>query len=701
MVERAARYLEHNAPDDLAAVRQFLVSHTFSLQRDDVSGLLAGAKMATAFDWVYDGLSEPERRAAMANIVATADSSRDFMLNGAPDINHNYTYMALRTLAVCGLVLKGEPEPFDSTASDYLSLAQSWIEGPGGVLDTWQAKEGAWAEGSHYTFHETLRTLIMMLHAYRSASGTDYLARIAGGRGNFLSGAGRYLIACTRPDLTFERLGDVLPSRAQAALTVPLTVEMLAAGVADPQEAARFRSFAAELEEAYGDKAVLPQFDWGMRVFHDPGAQRTPSYRSLPTALRLGNGTIEHIMLRSGWEPGSTLISIIAGDHYTDHQHFDKGHFLVYHRGGLAVDGGTYDNMYRPHTHWTDYACRTVAHNALLIFDPGQELPPGYSNDGGQLVLRGLQHHGDWQSWLSHARSERMDTSDVDAYETSERAGYAYVRCGLGRAYGEKVASFNRQFVYLPRSDTLIVLDRVRASDARCEKRWLLHFQERPEVDGHRPGVGITRYPGGSETLVQSRGQFSPGGKDFAYNGTLRTTTLLPAQRAITVVGGPGYEYYNTFEGANHPPDIPERAAAPRESGRWRVEVAPEARSEGEEFLHLLQIGEAGRATDRGSLIRDSAGKAVGVQVSGRSEETVVLFAAGPGGAPPALPIEYHVSASSRARHLLVQLPPGVEVAAEVNGRALFKGRVSDQGVLSFEDPSHGKRTITLKLLGR
>ncbi len=404
MVERAARYLESNSPDDLAAVRRFLLSHTFSLQRDDVGGLLAGAKMATAFDWVHDGLTEPERRAAMANIVATADSSRDFMLHGEPDVNHNYTYMALRTLAVCGLVLKGEPEPFDTTARAYLSLARSWIEDPGRVLDTWQAKEGAWAEGSHYTFHETLRTLIMMLHAYRTASGTDYLALIAAGHGNFLSGAGRYLIACTRPDLTFERLGDVLPSRAQAALTVPLTVEMLAAAVPEPEEAARFRSFAAELEEVYGDRAVLPQFDWGMRVFHDPGAERTPSYRTLPTALRLGRGTVEHIMLRSGWEPGSTLVSIIGGDHYTDHQHFDKGHFLVYHRGGLAVDGGTYDSMYRPRTHWTDYACRTVAHNALLIFDPRQELPPGYGNDGGQLVLRGLQHHADWQSWLSHAR---------------------------------------------------------------------------------------------------------------------------------------------------------------------------------------------------------------------------------------------------------------------------------------------------------
>ena len=127
-VERAADYLENGQSADFDAVRRFLLTHTYSYATHDVGGFLAGAEMATAFDWIYRGLSEADRLLVMANIVKTADSSRDFMLHGEPDINHNYTYMALRTLGVCGLVLKGEPEPYDDKASEYLALTKQWIE---------------------------------------------------------------------------------------------------------------------------------------------------------------------------------------------------------------------------------------------------------------------------------------------------------------------------------------------------------------------------------------------------------------------------------------------------------------------------------------------------------------------------------------------------------------------------------------------
>src|ERR1035438_2803226 len=98
IVERAARYLEDGNTADLNAVRDFLLTHTFSYEKNDVGGFLAGAEMATAFDWVYSGLSATERSAAMANIVTTAESSRHFLIDGQPDINHNYTYMALNIL---------------------------------------------------------------------------------------------------------------------------------------------------------------------------------------------------------------------------------------------------------------------------------------------------------------------------------------------------------------------------------------------------------------------------------------------------------------------------------------------------------------------------------------------------------------------------------------------------------------------------
>ena len=678
IVERAARYLADGNAADLHAVRDFLLTHTFSYEKNDVGGFLAGAEMATAFDWVYGGLSAADRAAAMANIVATAESSRHFLISGEPDINHNYTYMALNTVAVCGLVLSGESEPYGGTATQYLELAREFLEGRGKVLDTWNAREGAWAEGSHYTFHETVRNLVMMLAAYRSASDTDYFAAVRDGYGDFLAKTGRFLIACTRPDMTFVRTGDTSANRVTANLTVPVTVEALATGLGDSDDAARLRSFGDALLDAYGDKAVHPFFHWGMRVFYDPRAPRAPSYRTLPLAMRMGAGTVEHIVFRNGWTRGSTQITILAGDHFTDHQHFDTGQFLIYQGGTLTVDGGAYDGMYRPDGHWNEYAARTIAHNCLLVYNPAQTFPTGYSNDGGQNVLRGLQHHGDWQTYLAHRDREHLHTGEVTAYEHDPANRYDYARVNLKEAYGDKVTSYGREFVYLPQRDFFVVFDRVSAASAAYPKRWLLHFQDVPVVDGETPQPGITSFPGARLTAERN-------------GGVLFVNTLLPAARTVTVIGGPGYEYFNSFTGRNYPPAHPGAAAEARESGKWRIEVSPNRAERDDLFLNALQIANSSvNAPVEARLLSGMNRNAAGVQLVSAGENEVVAFAAG-------LPLAYELTSTEPAGHLVVDLPPLQTVTVEVNGRRVSRNKVSSQGTLFFRDTGTGKRRIAIK----
>jgi hypothetical protein len=574
--------------------------------------------------------------------------------------------------------MKGEADPFDRKATEYLKLAGEWLEGPGKVLDTWNARQGAWAEGSHYTFHETVRTLIMTLHAYRTASDTDYLGRSEKPYGNFVAGTGRFLIACTRPDLTFERTGDVLPSRALASITVPLTVEMLASGLDDGDERARLRSFSRELCEAYGEKALDPSFDWGMRVFFDARAGTTPSYRTLPLAMRLGAGTDEHIVFRNGWDADSTVITILAGNHYTDHQHFDKGSFLIYHGGGLAVDSGTYDDMYKAGGHWNNYATRTLAHNCLLVHDPAEPVPAGYANDGGQLVLRGLQHHGDWRSYVGHAEKERLSAARVAAFE-ADGSSHHYVRCDLARAYGDKVRSYEREFVYLPAADFLVVLDRVRAARPEFRKVWLLHFQDRPAVDSAAGAVEVRR-----------SGELELGNRTVRYDGMLRLRTLLPEKRIITVVGGPGFEYFNAFTGLNYPPENPARANAPREAGNWRIEVSPADNSTEDVFLNTFQFS---RGLEVRTLAADSPGW-TGVEIPGH----VLVFSREVDGSA-SLPLRYRADASGPSGHLVFNLPPRAELIIRVNGKTI-PARATPSGILKFEDrgqtPATGFKVIEI-----
>jgi len=62
-------------------------------------------------------------------------------------------------------------------------------------FDTWNAREGVWGEDSHYTFHEILGNFVLMLLTYRSAGDAGYLPLTEREHGNFLSKAGRFLIA--------------------------------------------------------------------------------------------------------------------------------------------------------------------------------------------------------------------------------------------------------------------------------------------------------------------------------------------------------------------------------------------------------------------------------------------------------------------------------------------------------------------------
>lgn len=643
IVERAARYLEAGDAADLAAVREHLQNHTYSYRRHDVSGFLAGAEMAMAYDWTYHGLSPSDRTAALKNIAATCDDSMRFLESGGADINHNYTYMALNSVAVCGLVLHGEPEPYGARARQYLAVAERFLEGPGMALDTWKARQCAWGEGSHYTFFETLRNFVATLQAYRTASSRNYFEGRA-----WLAQAGRFLIASTRPDLTFERIGDTSANRVQPTLYVPVTVEMLAAGLGNTDDAARLRSFNHAVFERYGAESVHPAFQWGMRMFYDARAPRRPDYTTLPRAMRLGEGTYEHIAWRNGWGPDSTLVTILAGDHFTDHQHFDKGQFLIYHRGGLAVDSGAYDGMYKKGGHSGEYAARTLAHNCLLIYDPNQDFK-GFTNDGGQLLLRGIQHHNTWDEFLEHREREGLDAANVVAYQ--DDGDHYYAAVDLTRAYGPKVRSYQRSFVYLPRRDVMVVYDRV---DSPFEKRWLMHCQDQPEERG---GAVTVRRPEG---------------------GSLTVRALLPARRDIALVGGPGREYWNPFNKTNYPPSRPATAAPSREPGSWRMEtiVDPGAR----ELLHALSVA-------REVPARALEG-AAGAVFAFTDAAEVVAF-------PAALPASYRVDAPGAARHFVAGLPPGTELRLEIGSRRRSV-RVNAQGVVQFEDGARGARTIRL-----
>jgi hypothetical protein len=327
-----------------------------------------------------------------------------------------------------------------------------------------------------------------------------------------------------------------------------------------------------------------------------------PTYRVMEYLLRDPSIPVEkpdvlgwrtgygHVFLRSKWgtatdpqeaptaaanraDENATHIYYHAGPLLTGHEHLDQGSFQIWKRGDLAVDSGIYDdNVFSDHMrNWTR---RTVAHNSLLILQPGEQWRGAFTgsssgdvNDGGQRAKR----PSGWGVSLKErsAFPERFDTGWINHFVDTPQ--FAYIDSDITQAYNTdrfssernqpKVDRVTRQLLYLrpgddahEGSDFLVVFDRVAAKDGSYRKKWLLQLagtngpQSEPVVMKDASGTPATprEVSPGTEVLYQdgavvrcdapdrgSAGRITAGDGD----GRLVLQTLLPVQRTIRKVG--------------------------------------------------------------------------------------------------------------------------------------------------------------------
>ena len=159
--------------------------------------------------------------------------------------------------------------------------------------------------------------------------------------------------------------------------------------------------------------------------------------------------------------------------------------------------------------------------------------------------------------------------------------------------------------------DYFVVYDRVGASDPAYAKQWLLHTQNKPEVEGRT-------------VRADSR------------NGRLFCEALLPKDATIELVGGPGKEFW--ANGKNWEIYDKWMAGVRRQCakdgrgpywGEWRAETHPGAPRADDRFLHVLTAADV--QTPRGVQTRlveeaDRDGVALIFPGEPMTREVVLLF---------------------------------------------------------------------------
>jgi hypothetical protein len=571
---------------------------------------------ALAFDWLHD---YPGFDGALKDRVAfdlragAADALRGKnLVDPSRAAYHNFTLRDLVLAAVALSAIEGYP-PVEARAAPLRRLVRRAFEN---ILETTQlvTPDGGYHESMDYQRH-TWAPLCILAELARTTTGEDPADHYS-----VFSQMGRTYLYKVLPDGSTARDDDNEYPHLERYDRIVLGYAVH-----------RFKDpYAAWLQEQDawfippGSPIPILEFLWS-----DPGVRpRDPALaieQELPRQRLFGG--IGHLVMRDGWGPDSTWIELASGPYFAKHDHLDQNHFVIYHKGYLAIDSGA-DYTETESPHYLNYYRRTIAHNTMLVYQPGERFfwandrwPA--ANDGGQRMdserlwhtVRGTD---DWEK--TRALWDRGGLLAVDT-----RPGeYHYARAdGSGAYQRSKLERFTRDLAWLPGPNVALVFDRVRSARPELKKTWLLHGVAEPEVTRAAIGPPASIGQGGVRHPGAQRVTFEDGG------GRLRVHLLLPHNRDVVVRGGEGWEFWTPGDehggawgsGENWPlepaagsplPDDPylarmwrvfwgddlerispsnRRSVVP---GAYRVEVSPEAAALDDIFLNVLEIGDRG-----------------------------------------------------------------------------------------------------------
>lgn len=370
------------------------------------------------------------------------------------------------------------------------------------------------------------------------------------------------------------------------------------------------------------------------------------------------------VLVRDRWDfAENTLLTFRSAPFFVEnHSHRDQNAFTLFYRAPLAIDSGGYNVMGAYGSmHWLNYYTRTVAHNAILVFDPNEDFgtSPTFgklSNDGGQRAFpRGYPSVSD----LLPDGANHL--GGIGAFE--QAAGHVVMMGDATRAYApSKVKDARRWLVYLPNHSgthpAVLVYDRVVATQSTFAKTYLLHTMAEPTLTGR---IASTE---------------AHDGMDPKRLGGLWQETLLPKDAVIAKIGGPTQAFWVADDGTGKGHDYREGCLdndprALREAGQWRVEVKPGTPRLEDRFLHVLSITEglAGQVPAQATLLTSGNLEGALVVNPAGSERTAVLFRVPGSSMDETLELR---DLPPFSRILLVNLSPGSRLRVARSGSQLL-----------------------------
>lgn len=573
--------------------------------------------LSIGFDWIYNSPSfDAVSKKEMADKMARLANKMTRYLNSDYHI-FSRGMAQIASVGMIGLALWGEHVEADK----FISFANEKLKN---IFAAFQYLDGTWPEGLGYLNEVRLPCLLEFLEAYKSATepSYDYFKEIQQNQGDWLRRLLYFHIYNLRPDYTWARFGDISSYKAFPKDNFAQNLVILTHEYKDTYG----QDFLVKLERAIAPEPIYYRgYVFKYLLFYDLSIPVSPGVNELPKEAMFGKDSLGYAVVRSGWGIGDVFFRFNCGDYFTGHQHSDQGNFELFKYAPLAIDSGYYSEW--GSNHRENYYSRTVAHNTMTIFQPEEKFQSSYKNaginDGGQRVVWYYRGSTQQQSFtLSDYLAKKKtgahyETGDITNFEADNN--YAYINADITNAYNNpefsaennkpKITEFKRQIVVLKPAYFFIIFDKLSSVKPEYKKAWLLHSVTEPVLMNAKPvdaGLGYAAYASGIVRIDNEKGR-------------LFCTTVYPDKPRITIIGGPGYEFW--ANGYNQDQGVPLTFEKHAESGAWRIEVEPSVPSEDDIFLHVLYPCDV--STESMPPVAKIEGQNLtGVQI----EERIVLF---------------------------------------------------------------------------
>ena len=331
---------------------------------------------AMALDWLstYPPFNEQGKQHMADLLIANCDD--EMSRAGLSDPQQvSYHNRALRSLAQCVITFTVAARlcPKHERVNELRDTLAKAVEN---VLEQVQlvSPDGSSHESMDY-MRITWVPLVLIAEAQRTLTGQDPAEHFAA----FRDISDTYLYKML-PDETLSREGDneYPPMNADDTVLLGYAINRF-----HDQTAAWL--LRATRTPAFEWRFPVMEFLWNDQDVHPADPRKLPE----GAYARHFRG-VDQVVFRTGFGEKQTRIEFDCGPFFAKHQHMDRGHFTIHHRGHLAIDSGAdYTDSESPH--YLNYYRRTVAHNTMLVYDPEERFSWGdpdvrAANDGGQRM---------------------------------------------------------------------------------------------------------------------------------------------------------------------------------------------------------------------------------------------------------------------------------------------------------------------------